>query len=95
MGAPSPTVGGDDFSGQFRRLKCPEHGIDRVNQVEAGVDEGAIQVKDQELDLVRVERAIGLHLGRSGSRALGYRFWLRALVLWKRPAWSAPVGPKA
>lgn len=33
----------------------PEHGVDRVDQIQAGVDQGAIEVENQQLDAMRIE----------------------------------------
>ena len=51
-------VGSHYFIGQLGTAKMPEHGVHRVNQVEPGIDQGAIEVEDQQLDRMGIELAV-------------------------------------
>ncbi len=51
-------VGGNHVAGKRGAAKVLEHGIYRVDEVEARVDEGSVEVEDEELDLVGIEFAV-------------------------------------
>ena len=50
-------VGANDLEGQLLAAVVAQHGIDRGHQVEFGIDQGAVQIKDDELDVVDRKRA--------------------------------------
>jgi hypothetical protein len=50
----------DYVTRQFRVLEVPEGGIDGMNQVQAGIDQRAIEIKHDQLDLVGIELAVKL-----------------------------------
>ena len=39
-------VAGDDFFGQFGAIEFAEGGVDGMDQVELGIDEGAVQIEN-------------------------------------------------
>ena len=41
-------VAGDDGVGELRLAEVGEHGVDGVAEVDAGVDEGAVEIEDEE-----------------------------------------------
>jgi ParB-like chromosome segregation protein Spo0J len=41
-------IAGDDGFGELGLAEMEEHGVDGVAEVDAGVDEGAIEIEDQE-----------------------------------------------
>src|SRR5205814_6938512 len=49
-GSAIPDVAGDDVGGKLVPSKVAQHSIDGVCQVGAGVDQSAIEIKDQQLD---------------------------------------------
>ena len=51
-------VAGNQVFGQFGTPQVPQRGVDRVHQVEAGVDQRAIEVEDEQLDGLGVELAM-------------------------------------
>jgi hypothetical protein len=51
-------VGSDDVAGEFGAMEVAESCVDGVNEVETGVDEGAIEIEDDELDGTRIEAAV-------------------------------------
>ena len=53
-------VAGNHVVGQFRALHMPQRGIDRMHQIQPGVDQRAIKVEDHQLDFAGVEWAIDL-----------------------------------
>ena len=57
---PVAHIGGNHFVWQFRTLEMPQHGIDRVHQVKPGVNQRAVQIKDQQPNLLGFEFAIEL-----------------------------------
>lgn len=65
---PIADIGGNHIAGKFGPVAMPQHGIDRVNEIEARVDERAIEVKDQQLNRIRGELAMKYdQSGRSTS----------------------------
>src|SRR5580704_7590643 len=63
-----PDVGRDNFVRQLGTAKMPQHGVDRVHQIEPRVNQSAIQVKDQQLDRTRIELAVEFDHFPSASR---------------------------
>src|SRR5215469_17992249 len=58
-GGAIPDVGSDHLAGQFRPVQVAQHGVDRVDEVEARVNKGAVEVEDQELEFGGIEGAVG------------------------------------
>ena len=53
-----PDVAGNHVVGQFGALHMPQRGIDRMHQVEAGVDQRAVKIENQQSNSMRIERAV-------------------------------------
>ena len=53
-------VGGDAVAGEFGASEVLEHGVDGMDEIEAGVDQGAVEIEDEQLDLVGIEWAVEL-----------------------------------
>jgi len=53
-------VGGDDIAGEFRASQVLEHGVYGVDEVEAGVDQGSVEIEDQQPDVPGIELAVEL-----------------------------------
>src|SRR5579859_5421607 len=53
-------VAGDDVEGELGASEVPQHGIDGVGQVEARIHQGAIEIEDQELELLARNWAVEL-----------------------------------
>src|SRR5262249_50886026 len=51
-------VAGDDLSRKLGALVVAQHSVDGVGQIQAGIHQRAVQVKDQQLDVVDRYRAV-------------------------------------
>src|SRR5215471_1366452 len=61
-------VGSHNFSGQLGALEVPQRGVHGMDQVEAGIDQGAVQVKYEELHDPGIESATETRHGRRIAR---------------------------
>ncbi len=83
-------VAGNHIVGQFRPLHMPQRGIDRVHQIEAGVDQRAVKVEDYQLDCAGIEWAIEFdHAGALRINDDGV-CWGAALGNWQLAVGSIP-----
>ena len=55
---PVSHVAGNHAVGQFGALHVPQGGIDRVHQVQAGINQRAVKIKDHQPDCMGIEWAI-------------------------------------
>ena len=53
-------IGGDHVAGQVGASEMPEHGVYRVDEVETRIDQGSVEIEDQQLYLARFELALEL-----------------------------------
>ena len=53
-------VGRDHFRRKLRPVEVAQHGIYRVHEIKPGIDQSAVEVKDQQLDGLRVELPVEL-----------------------------------
>src|SRR5215510_10349363 len=73
-------IAGNGVVGRFWAMKMPQHGIHRMNQVQTGVNQGAVQVKNEEFNPLSVK----------GTIELNHRFGLPGSPL---PKTKEPVNP--
>src|SRR5882724_8800657 len=60
-GSTVPDVGGNHIAGQLAFSVMPQHGIDGVGEVLAGIDECPVKVKNQQFDLLSRDGAVSLN----------------------------------
>ena len=51
-------VGSDHIAGKLGASEVLQHGVDGVDEVEARIDQGSVEVEDQQLDLAGIELAL-------------------------------------
>jgi hypothetical protein len=50
-------VGGDDFVREFGAMEVTKHGVNGVDEIKSGVDQGAVEIEDDELDRAGIKQA--------------------------------------
>ena len=56
-------ITGDQVLGQLGTFHVPQRGVDRVDQVEAGIDQSAVEVEDDQPERGRIELAMEFDQG--------------------------------
>src|SRR5258708_2255557 len=64
-------VGSHDIAVEFSTTKMPEHGIHRVDEVKARVDQSAVEIENYKIERLRIEAAVKTNHPKSITSASG------------------------